>query len=367
MRIDRLRVENFRNYAACEIGWHEQVNIIVGMNGQGKSNLLEAISYLSLASSFRGADEAEMLRSGAEYFYLEGGITTADGAHTLSAAYGADHRRRVKLDGQARRERSALVGFFHTVIFSPEDLQLVKGAPQLRRRYINAQLSQLSPTYCADMLRYNRLVRQRNALLDAWLDQPQPEQLEVFDEQLIEVGAAIITARRRLIRELQPRAAALQQHLAPAEPLLLSYESTVREGGEDVEAVKAAYREELQRKRRAEIARAVTMVGPHRDDLHLSLNGAAAKAYASQGQQRTIALALKLAELQLAGTMRDDLPVLLLDDVMSELDEHRRSQLLSHLDGAAQTFITATDINFAVGSGKRFVIDKGNVVEESEF
>ena len=152
MRIDRLRVENFRNYAACEIGWHEQVNIIVGMNGQGKSNLLEAISYLSLASSFRGADEAEMLRSGAEYFFLEGGITTADGAHTLSAAYGADHRRRVKLDGQARRERSALVGFFHTVIFSPEDLQLVKGAPQLRRRYINAQLSQLSPTYCADML-----------------------------------------------------------------------------------------------------------------------------------------------------------------------------------------------------------------------
>ena len=367
MRIDRLRVENFRNYTAGEFRWHEKVNIIVGMNGQGKSNLLEAISYLSLASSFRGADEAEMLKKDAEYFFLEGGITTADGAHTLSAAYGADHRRRVKLDGQARRERSALVGFFHTVIFSPEDLQLVKGAPQLRRRYINAQLSQLSPAYCADMLRYNRLIRQRNALLDAWLDKPQPEQLEVFDEQLIDCGAAIICARRRLIRELQPRAAALQQHLAPTEPLLLSYESTVKGGGEDLQAVKAAYKEELLAKRRAEIARGVTMVGPHRDDLLLTLCDAPAKAYASQGQQRTIALALKLAELQLAGTLREDLPVLLLDDVMSELDEHRRSQLLDHLDGAAQTFITATDINFAVGSGKKFVINCGELQEEAEF
>jgi DNA replication and repair protein RecF len=246
-------------------------------------------------------------------------------------------------------------------------LQLVKGAPQLRRRYLNAQLSQLSPAYCAEMLRFNRLLRQRNALLSDWYDHPQPEQLEVFDEQLIESGAAIICARRRLVRDLQPKAAALQQHLAASEPLVLSYESTVPGGAEDVEATKAAYREQLDAKRRVELARGVTMVGPHRDDLLLTLNDAPARSFASQGQQRSIALALKLAELQLAGLQRGDLPVLLLDDVMSELDEHRRSQLLAHLDGAAQTFITATDINFAVGHGKKFVIDRGMLVEETLF
>ncbi|MCL1905555.1 MAG: DNA replication/repair protein RecF [Clostridiales bacterium] len=348
MILRRLKLENFRNYRTCLVEWHEQVNLLQGANAQGKSNLLEAICFLSLTTSFRGAGEPELICGGEQHFYAEGDVRSEEqGEFSISAAFSRDKRRKWRLDG-AERRRGELVGLLHTVIFSPEDVDLVKAGPLQRRRFLNRQISQLYPEHCRQLLRYNRILAQRNGCLRL-LQQPgavgtaAEEALSAWDQQLAETGASIIWRRRQVLSRLNPLAAEIQAELAAGEKLALRYKSFAGalEAADEGE-VCALFLAELERMRLAERCRGATLVGPHRDDVLIEIAGIPGKGYASQGQQRTAALACKLAELGLARAKKGEWPLLLLDDVLSELDDCRRQALLKKIDGGAQTFIAST-------------------------
>ena len=347
MILKHINIVNFRNYCQAQVKWHDQVNLLYGDNAQGKSNLLEAICFLSLTTSFRAAGETELIYNQEPYLYVEGAVQGADkGDFTISAAYSRDKRRKWKVDGVERR-RGGLVGLLHTVMFSPEDVDLIKAGPLQRRRFLNRQISQLYPEHCRQLLRYNRIVTQRNSCLRMLQQQENTaaaaEALIIWDQQLVQCGAAIIWQRRQVLQQLNPLAAEFHGELAAQEKLELRYKSFAGavEAADQTE-ISELFLAELKRLNAAERARGATLVGPHRDDILISIDGVPGKGYASQGQQRTAALACKLAELELAYTHKGEWPLLLLDDVLSELDEKRRQALLKKIDGGAQTFIAST-------------------------
>ncbi len=368
MELERIYLENFRNYGRQEIRWHPQVNLIQGDNAQGKSNLLEAVAYLSLASSFRGATDGEMLGWEQPYFHIQGevGYTAQGGGKVhLAVGYSREKRKSWKINGQSQRRLGAVLGHFHTVIFSPEDLLVVKSGPLARRRYLNRQLLQLEPGFYGLMLRYNQVVKQRNSLLKLGY-RGLREMLAPWNQQLAQYGAQIYQRRLEIFGRLQRTAAEIHHKLCPQEELQLRYQGFLPQAELNVltqPQLEEALLQRLQQAYPEEKARRTTVVGPHRDDLLILINGENARRFGSQGQQRSAALALKLAELELAYAERGEYPALLLDDVMSELDEKRRSQLLELMTGKAQTFITATDVNFTWGEGKRFEVVAGEVRE----
>lgn len=371
MIIRRLHLENFRNYAQADIEWHQEINLLTGLNAQGKSNLLEAVCCLSLTASFRAASEQELLKWDAPHFYVEGIIAGAgQGDFSISMAYDRAKNKRWRLDGQMQARKSDLVGRFHTVIFSPEDVDLVKAGPAERRRFLNRQISQLYPEHCRHLLRYNKVLAQRNSLLR----QAAPaDALQIWDQQLAQLGAAIIMRRRQVLAQLTPLAAELHARLSGGERLSLRYKSLpgaaeIATATKDLDAsslsqLEEIFHAELSRLRLPEQARGATLCGPHRDDIIIEIEGSAAKLYASQGQQRTAALALKLAELELAREQKGEWPVLLLDDVLSELDEKRRAGLLQHISGQTQTIITSTDSSLPLPVGQVWKIKNGTIIK----
>jgi DNA replication and repair protein RecF len=363
--LRRLKLDNFRNYRQAQVEWHEQVNLLQGANAQGKSNLLEAICFLSLTTSFRGVGEPELIYTGEPHFYAEGDVYgEKQGNFTLSAACSRDKRRKWRLNSLERR-RGELVGLLHSVIFSPEDVDLIKSGPIQRRRFLNRQISQLYPQHCRQLLRYNRIVTQRNSCL-RFLQQTEArasveEALLAWNQQLAENGAAIIWQRRQVLAQLNPLAAEFHGELAAQEKLCLHYKSFAgaMEASDETE-LRANFLAELQRCNAAERARGATLIGPHRDDVLIEIAGAPGKGYASQGQQRTAALACKLAELNLARNQKREWPLLLLDDVLSELDDNRQRALLKKIDGGAQTFIASTN-PLPLPGGQIWKIEAGNI------
>ena len=364
MIIKRLKVDNFRNYEKEELTWDEKLNLLYGMNAQGKSNLLEAVSYLGIASSFRGAPEQDLIRFGQPYFYLEADIVSEkEGPLRISAAANRSRQRRWTVNRAPRTRLTDLVGLFHTVIFAPEDIALVKDGPEARRRYLNRQMSQLDREFCRCLMDYNHVLRQRNACLKAWEEHRDADTLESWSEQLLSLGGRIALFRQHTVEQLFPIAAEIHHQLSGGEELSLRYlcSATGKSEVGSAEEAESLYRAELQRLARSEQIRGMTLAGPHRDELGLFINGRSAKEYSSQGQQRTAALSLKLAELELARQIREEYPVLLLDDVLSELDAVRRKQILAMTLDKTQTFITATEGDFSLKSGKKWRIEDGKV------
>ncbi len=360
MKLQKLRLVNWRNYRDTELVFDDGVTVICGENAQGKTNLLEAVSYLGIASSFRGAADADLINRDADYFFLGAELeSAARGRFALSAAQDRRHKRKWQVDGEPRRRLADIIGLCHSVVFSPDDIYLVKGGPERRRRWLNRQLAQSDAVYCRDMLAYNRVLRQRNAILRGWAKEPQPEALAAWDEQLAEYGSRVTLARYLAAQRLAPLAAELHASLSGGEELALSYKSQLipKDGSAaGIEEISGLYRSELARHALAEQVRGVTLVGPHRDEVRLFLDGAAARDFASQGQQRTLAVSLKLAELELAREVKGEYPLLLLDDVLSELDDARRARILS-LQAKAQTFITAAGRHFPTPYGKRLLVE----------
>lgn len=365
MQIQHLQLQNFRNYDRAELEFDPRMNLIHGSNAQGKSNLLEAICYLGVASSFRAAGELELIRHDQPYFFLSAlARGQAQGRLEIAAAMNRRQQRRWTVNNQHLTRLADMIGVLHIVVFAPEDVALVKGGPEPRRRYLNRQLSQLDRVYCRQVIQYNQVLRQRNACLKLWEQQRDPEQLAAWSQQLVTLGAAISLARERLTEKLRPRLQQLHCQLAPGEELDLRYQPSPRreaasgsDGGE--EELRQLFRQELARLERAELARGLTLAGPHRDEVALTINGRSARDFASQGQQRTAALSLRLAELELARDQRGEYPLLLMDDVFSELDPSRRQQLIALTAGKAQTFITAVDPDLPLSAGRRFLIREG--------
>ena len=349
MQITELTLRSYRSYETLHLAFDPGVQIFLGANAQGKTNIIEALYYAAFGRSHRTSSDAELIRVGAEGAHIGLSFRRHDVPGELSFTFARGARRRITYAGESLRQRD-LVGILPMVLFSPEDLFLVKGAPALRRRYLDAELSQASPAYYGELLRYTRILKQRNAVLKDIRERlAAPDDLPPWDAQLAKSAAYIVTRRIAAVAQLGALSARVQAVLAAGEELALAYE-IAGAGAEDfaeddmTESLHVWYNKMLCEGRARDIARAATGVGPHLDDLVLRVGGMSLRSYGSQGQQRTGALALKLAELFYLQENIGEAPILLLDDVMSELDADRRRALLDFIRHEhIQTFITATD------------------------
>lgn len=349
MQITELTLRSYRSYETLYLAFDPGVQIFLGANAQGKTNIIEALYYAAFGRSHRTSSDAELIRVGADGAHIGLSFRRHDVPGELSFTFARGARRRITYAGESLRQRD-LVGLLPMVLFSPEDLFLVKGAPALRRRYLDAELSQASPAYYGELLRYTRILKQRNAVLKDIRERlAAPDDLPPWDAQLARSAAYIVTRRIAAVAQLGALSARVQAVLAAGEELALAYE-IAGAGAEDfaeddmTESLHVWYNKMLCEGRARDIARAATGVGPHLDDLVLRVGGMSLRSYGSQGQQRTGALALKLAELFYLQENIGEAPILLLDDVMSELDADRRRALLDFIRHEhIQTFITATD------------------------
>ena len=342
MYLKEIAISNFRNYTGdTRLEFSSGNNIFLGENAQGKSNLLEAIYYLALAHSFRGARDNDLIKFDENFFRVEGKISKEDREQTISISYSKDKAKQYMVDDVQGKTLSDIIGKFNCVVFSPEHLQLVRGAPSLRRKYLDTQISQVVPSFYQNMREYKRIVRQRNEVLKSG----QEGQLAVWDQILCKAGAKIVFVRLRALKKLSKMVTETFMRIS-GETLefQVSYLSTLGELEyiPDEKSIYVMYMEKLLQKRDFEFRTCATVVGPHRDDINLILDGSPLKDFGSQGQQRMAVLSLKMGELNFIKEFTGEYPVLLLDDVMSELDSKRRKYVVDNLE-KVQTFITATD------------------------
>ena len=343
MRITSIQLTDFRNYARAELRPCEGVTVLYGNNAQGKTALLESVVLSCTGRSHRTARDRELIRWEQETGRVLVRAERRDGSHEVEMLLSQQKRKTVKVNGRVLQRTGELMGHVSGVLFSPEDLRMVKDGPAERRRFIDMELSQIRPAYYYALQRYAHALMQRNKLLrDMPLNHALRATLEDWDAQLARSGAAIMTMRAEFVRHISE--AAHENHLEISgglEELRVRYVPSLQTEAADLER---ALTEALFVARETDLRRGTTTVGPHRDDLMLTLSGMDVRVYGSQGQQRTTALSLKLAELDIMRRELDEPPVLMLDDVMSELDPQRRRQLLGRLKGI-QTIVTCTDLS----------------------
>jgi DNA replication and repair protein RecF len=373
--LEQLRIYRFRNYAEQSVEFGRGLNVVGGRNAQGKTNLLEAVATLLLTRSPRASTAADVVGWGSDEALVEARVLRPAADRTLAVRFRRDLAtgrvtRTATVDGSPRPARD-LLGLCPVVLFWPEDLQLVKAGPDGRRRLLDVVLSQLDARAAADLLRYRHVLEQRNALLrQLRAGAGSTATLEGFTHELVGSGARIQVARAELVEALVPHGREALAQIGGGEELGLRY---LPDGGMDPaadrEAAERALVSTLARRRDEEIARGATLAGPHRDDLELLIGGRPARTAASQGQQRSIVLALKLAEVRHIAARAGVMPVLLLDDVLSELDPGRRRDLLAGLAAAGlQTLITSSEpLPDSLPAGtRRFEVAAGRVVAVAE-
>lgn len=365
MRVDRLILRNYRNYEHLNSEFTNNINIFIGENAQGKTNILEAIYLGAVGRSHRTAEDDDLVKweedsASVDLFFTRQGVANKLGFRLIKGK-----NKEVLLNDFAIKTRE-VIGSFNAVLFSPEDLWLVKGAPMLRRRFLDVEISQASPVYYRNLLQYNRVVNQRNHLLKKTPDKNRlPDLLASWEEQLANLAVFIVTKRIEAVKKLGMLANLMHRRLTGSrENLSFSYHLAGGDGSFPEDLI-GWYRKKLDEWRETDIVRGSTSVGPHRDDVILRVNNRELRSFGSQGQQRTGILALKLAELEFLKSETGEYPVLLLDDVMSELDSLRRDQLLSFIRDRIQTFITATDATLfpAVRTGRYFRVKNGIITE----
>ena len=328
------------------------INVFYGKNAQGKTNLLEAIFYGAFGFSHRTSSEEDLLKLGTEAMAVGINFDSFSGKHEVKLKKYRQQqkwKKEIWLDGAKIRPKEHY-GALNTVMFSPEDLQLVKGEPALRRRFFDMQISQTDPIYYDLLVKYNRVLLQRNRLLKELRDEGGREEvLQPWNQEFSKLATAITKKRLTALAKLEAIASAIYASITSnQEELKVHYELKANNGemlypSSAAELTEAFYTEHLAERQRVDILRGNTGIGPHRDDLQLLLNGLSLRSFGSQGQQRSGALALKLSQLEYVHREIGEFPVLLLDDVMSELDDSRRAQLLLFIDGRVQTFITVND------------------------
>ncbi|MBJ7609811.1 MAG: DNA replication/repair protein RecF [Candidatus Dormibacteraeota bacterium] len=372
--LERLRIYAFRNYAEQSVEFGPGINVVGGRNAQGKTNLLEAVATLLLTRSPRASTSADVVAWGSDEALVEARVVRPAADRTLAIRFRRDLgsgrvTRTATVDGSPRPARD-LLGLCPVVLFWPEDLQLVKAGPDGRRRLLDVVLSQLDARAAADLLRYRHVLEQRNSLLrQIRAGSASPAPLQGFTRELVSSGSRIQVARAALVEALIPHGREALAQIGGGEELGLHYlPDGGMERGDGLEATEQALAATLRRRHEEEIARGATLAGPHRDDLELLIDGRPARSAASQGQQRSIVLALKLAEVRHIAARAGVMPVLLLDDVLSELDPGRRHDLLSGLAAAGlQTLITSSELlpgSLPPGT-RRFEVAAGRVVAEA--
>ncbi|MEI7730312.1 MAG: DNA replication/repair protein RecF [Verrucomicrobiota bacterium] len=359
MHLARLKLRDFRNYPRLDVLFNPGFHVLLGDNAQGKTNLLEAIYLLSTLRSFRGIGSAQMVRHGAKGYFVQGDVV-GQGTHEIKM-YWSPAERKLAVDGQPVKRLGDFYGTLRTVVFCTEDLQLVKGTSRNRRRFLDLLLAHTRPAYLGLLQRYARALRSRNALLKHYPVDLMA--LESFSQELIAVGNEIILHRQALLPRLTPLVQQAYRGIAnDAESLRLHYQP----------GVKTDFAVELAKSRDRERTYRSTIVGPHRDDVQLLLNDRPAIQYGSEGQKRTLAIALKIAQAEYLTEIHSAPPILLIDDVMGELDLKRRGGLLPLLERARQSrgqvFMTCTEENWPSELGQdlcRWEINRGTITSVS--
>ncbi|HOB82021.1 MAG TPA: DNA replication/repair protein RecF [Peptococcaceae bacterium] len=387
MYLEKLHLTNYRNYEKLSKNFSSQINILVGANAQGKTNLLEAIYYLAIGKAYRAVRDIQLTRWEQNHFIISGEIQNKMGSCNVAVFFqqpaesggsagqntrvmGSKGRKEIKINGLKVRKMADFLGNLTAVLFAPEDLNIVKGAPIERRRLLDNDISQVSPSYYAQLQQYQKVLIQRNHLLKRIHEREKGlDELEIWDLQFLKLSEEIIQKRLQVLEKLSPLTRLMQRKLTKGkENLEFKYYFNRKRELKIGNPIKEILVQEMEQVKKEEIARGMTLWGPHRDDLIISLNSLDLKLYGSQGQHRTAVLAIKLAELEFFKSESGEYPILLLDDVLSELDLERREHLIKIVqEKMIQCFITTTeDLSFLWNDHSKIAsyhVEKGTLQE----
>ncbi len=358
MIIKSIELTNFRNYDSLNLEFDKGTNILYGDNAQGKTNVLEAIYLSSITKSHKGSKDQDIIKFGENESHIRTYLEKDGDTYKVDMHLRKSGSKVIAVNGQKLKKAAGLLGLLNVVFFSPEDLSIIKNGPSERRRFIDMELCQLDSFYLYNLNNYNKIVNQRNKLLkDIYTNYSLKDTLDIWDSQLISYGSKIIERRVSFINQLNEIIYDIHKKLSgEKEEILIKYESNVLI--EDFE-------KKLKQNQEKDIKLKMTTVGPHRDDICIDVNGIDIRKFGSQGQQRTAALSLKLSEIELVKKITKDTPVLLLDDVLSELDSNRHKYLLDSI-GNIQTIITCTGLDDFVNDrfeiNKVFKVSNGKIV-----
>lgn len=367
MKLRSIVLKNFRNYDHLKLQFDEKLNVIVGDNAQGKTNLLEAIYVSGFGKSFRTNKESELVEFTQGFGSVKIEFERDNGLkETIEYRIQSNNQKKFLINGVNITKISELLGRINLILFYPDDLKLIKDSPAERRRFLNRELSHISHVYCLDIIEYNRVLLQRNELLKKIKYTPEfKDMIEVWDEQLSDKGARLIMKRMNFAESLNSVAGNIHNRITDGkEHLKVSYLTSVK-NRENYDTIKSELLVQLSKNLEVDLKRGFTSVGPHRDDLDISVNDINIKSFGSQGQQRTAALSLKLSEIEIIKNEVGESPILLLDDVMSELDHNRQRDLIYAFKDV-QTIITTTDISNLlddyINDSKMIKIESGSVI-----
>lgn len=371
MYIQQLELRNYRNYHTADMSFENNVNLILGENAQGKTNLIEAIFVLGMAKSHRTSHDKDLIHWDEEYATIKGRLQKKQSSVPLELII-SKKGKKAKFNHIEQKKLSQYVGNMNVVMFAPEDLDLVKGSPQRRRRFIDMEIGQVSPVYLYDIGQFQKILQQRNHYLKQLQQKKQSDEtfLEILTEQYIEIAIKIIKKRFEFIKMLEEWAMPIHSGISRGlETLKIHYKPSLEVSeSEDWSKMVEKMENKIFQMRQREMDRGISLIGPHRDEIVFFVNGRDVQTFGSQGQQRTTALSVKLAEIELIHSEIGEYPILLLDDVLSELDDFRQSHLLNTIQGKVQTFVTTTTIDGinhqTLKEAKKFVIKDGVIEKE---
>lgn len=345
MRLNELHLKNYRNYDELSLSFSKNLTLFLGENAQGKTNLLESIYVLAMTRSHRTNNEQELIQWGHEFAHISGIVNKNTSQIPLEITL-SKKGRKTKVNHIEQKKLSSYVGQLNVILFAPEDLSLVKGSPQLRRKFLDMEIGQIDPIYLYDLVQYQHVLKQRNQYLKQMQNKADPLYLDILTEQFVSFGSKVLLGRAKFVKRLEYWANELHNKISHEKEILaIDYVSSIPfQSSMELKEIQAIFFQEIEKNKEKERVRLSTLVGPHRDDLHFFINGKDVQTYGSQGQQRTTALSVKLAEIDLMKEETGEYPILLLDDVMSELDDSRQLHLLETIEGKVQTFLTTTTL-----------------------
>lgn len=371
MYLENIELQNFRNYEKEQLSFSPSINVLIGENAQGKTNLIESVYFLAMSRSHRTSKDNEMINWDSDFAKVKGNLKKK--SHSIPLEIILSKRGKMaKLNHLEQKRLSDYIGQLNVILFAPEDLSLVKGSPSVRRKFVDMELGQMNKIYLYHLTQYQQILKQRNQFLKQakYNNKYDKIYLEVLTEQLAAEAAEVLYARFRFVNQLSEWANAVQTDISNEKEALTIRYKTSSDTDEDmtVEEIFEQLKENYQKAMTQEIEQGTTTVGPHRDDLVFYVNDRNVQTYGSQGQQRTTALSLKLAEIELMREMTGEYPILLLDDVLSELDDSRQTHLLKTIQNKVQTFITTTSLDGVqmdlLNDPLIFHVEDGSIVEE---
>lgn len=371
MYLDQIELQNFRNYETASLSFSPSINVLIGENAQGKTNLIESIYFLAMSRSHRTSKDREMIRWDSDFSKVKGQLIKKSHSVPLEIVL-SKRGKNAKLNHLEQKKLSDYIGQLNVILFAPEDLSLVKGSPSVRRKFIDMELGQMNKIYLHHLAQYQRILKQRNQFLKrARYDKKYDEvYMDVLTEQLAAEGAEVLYYRFRFVTQLNKWAKEVQADISDRKEELVIRYKTSANATENMtkEELFEHLKEDYEAVKPQEIDQGTTTVGPHRDDLVFYVNDRNVQTYGSQGQQRTTALSLKLAEIELMHEITGEYPILLLDDVLSELDDSRQTHLLNSIQNKVQTFITTTSLDGVqmelLDEPLIFYVDSGEVSDE---